>query len=118
MSGAPHPASPKRPFVSSLRTRKAVIRLAPPEATDVLTIRVEMLDVWDAVVLEVLPTDQVLEVKTRALQALDPAAEIIDEYVLKLRGWDILDEGQSLADAGVINGSILLLTHRRRRPVR
>jgi len=38
--------------------------------------------------------------------------------VLKLRGWEILDENASLAEAGVVDGSILLMTYRRRRPVR
>jgi len=33
-------------------------------------------------------------------------------------GWEVLDEAASLADVGVIDGSILLLTFRRRRPVR
>ena len=41
-----------------------------------------------------------------------------EDFVVKLRGWEILDEAASLADAGVIDGSILLMTHRRRRPVR
>ena len=52
-----------------------------------------------------------------ALAALLPAA---DEkgYVMKLRGWEVLDEGQSVADVGAIDGSIFLLTNRRRRPVR
>ena len=36
----------------------------------------------------------------------------------KLRGWEVLDEGASLADAGATDGSIFLLTHRRRRPVK
>jgi hypothetical protein len=41
-----------------------------------------------------------------------------EDFVFKLRGWEILDEVVSHADAGVIDGSILLLTHRRRRAVR
>ena len=54
------------------------------------------------------------------LEALYPEAtgELHADFVVKLRGWEILDEGASLADAGVIDGSILLLTFRRRRPVR
>jgi hypothetical protein len=106
------------PFVANLRSRKSVIRLAPKDA-EAITIRVEMPEVWDVVRMEVLPTDQVLEVKTRALQALYTGeSENVDAFVVKLRGWEILDEMTSLADAGVIDGSILLLTHRRRRPVR
>jgi hypothetical protein len=105
------------PFPTSLRARKETIRLAPPDAT-AITIRVEMPEVWDVVRMEVLPSDQVLEVKTRALEALYPEAEFTDDFVVKLRGWEILDETMSLADAGVIDRSILLVTHRRRRPVR
>ena len=39
-------------------------------------------------------------------------------FVLKLRGWEVLDERSSLKDAGVVDGSILLLAYRRRRAVR
>jgi hypothetical protein len=104
------------PFVSNLRSRKSVIRLAPQDA-QAITIRVEVPEVWDVVRMEVMPGDQVLEVKTRALEALVPG-EAAEEFVVKLRGWEILDEMVSLVDAGVIDGSILLMTYRRRRPVR
>jgi hypothetical protein len=105
------------PFPASLRARKETIRLAP-DGVPAITIRVEMPDVWDVVRIEVLPSDQVLEVKTRALEALFPEAQFTDDFVMKLRGWEILDETMSLSDAGVIDLSILLVTHRRRRPVR
>jgi hypothetical protein len=105
------------PFVSNLRSRKSIIRLAP-QGGDAITIRVEMPEVWDVVRMEVLPTDQVLEVKTKALEALYPQASDLENYVVKLRGWEILDEMQSLAAAGAIDGSILLLTSRRKHPVR
>jgi len=108
----------KAPFVSNLRARKSTITLAPEGAADAITIRVEMPEVWDVVRIVVLPTDSVLEVKQRALAALYPESDVLEEFVLKLRGWVVLDEMASLADAGVVNGSILLLTHRRRRPVR
>ena len=104
------------PFVSNLRSRKSIIRLAPNDV-QAITIRVEMPEVWDVVRMEVLPSDEVLVVKTRALDALMPGADV-SEMVVKLRGWEILDETQSLADAGAIDGSILLMTNRRRRPVR
>ena len=107
------------PFVTNLRSRKSTITLASEGSADAITIRVEMPEVWDVVRIVVLPTDAVIEVKQRALDALYPeGASIVDEYVLKLRGWVVLDEFQSLADAGVIDGSILLLTNRRRRPVK
>jgi len=111
--------SAKAPFVTNLRSRAEPINLAPSDATDAITIRVEMAEVWDVVRIVVLPTDSVLEVKQHALEALYPEGTAVpDDFVVKLRGWVVLDEFQSLTGAGVINGSILLLTHRRRRPVR
>jgi hypothetical protein len=105
------------PFVTTLRSRPSTIHLAE-EGADAITIRVEMPEVWDVVAIVVPPTEPVVVVKVRALQALFPEAEHHEDFVLKLRGWEILDEAASLADAGVIDGSILLMTHRRRRPVR
>jgi hypothetical protein len=104
-------------FVSQLRARPSTIRLVPPGAQG-LTIRVEVPEVWDAVRMVVGPREPVLTVKVRALEALFPEAELHSDFVLKLRGWEILDESAPLADVGVADGSILLLTHRRRRPVR
>lgn len=105
------------PFVTTLRTRGATIRLAP-SGQPAITVRVEMAEVWDVVRIEVLPGDQVLEVKKHALEALYPEYNVLDDFMVKLRGWEILDETQSLADAGVIDGSILLVTFRRRRAVK
>jgi hypothetical protein len=105
------------PFVTQLRSRPSTIHLAP-EGVDAITIRVQMPEVWDVIAIVVAPTEPVLAVKVRALEALFPEAQLHQDFVLKLRGWEILDEAASLADAGVIDGSILLLTHRRRRPVR
>jgi hypothetical protein len=105
------------PFVASLRARPSTIQIAP-EGTDSITIRVEMPEVWDVVRVVALPSQSVVEVKLRAIEALFPETEFHEELVLKLRGWEILDENVSLADAGVVDGSILLMTYRRRRPVR
>jgi hypothetical protein len=105
------------PFVTTLRSRKTEIRLAP-QGSDAITIRVEMPEVWDVVAIVVSPNEPVVAVKQAALEALFPEAQMHQDFVVKLRGWEILDEAESLAGAGVINGSILLLTHRRRRAVR
>ena len=105
------------PFVAGLRARRSTIRLAA-EGTPAITIRVEMPEVWDVVRIVAPPTEPVLAVKVCALEALFPEAEMHQDFVLKLRGWEILDEAAPLASAGVIDGSILLLTHRRKRPVR
>ena len=106
-----------QPFVSQLRARSSTIRLLPQGAQGI-TIRVEMPEVWDAVRIVTAAREQLLTIKVRALEALFPEAELHNDFVLKFRGWDILDEASPLADLGIENGSILLLTHRRRRPVR
>jgi hypothetical protein len=106
------------PFVTTLRSRRNSICLT--EGAGAITIRVEMPEVWDVVRVQVAATEPVLAVKVAALDALYPeaSAELHGDFVLKFRGWEVLDESATLADLGVINGSILLLTHRRRRPVR
>jgi hypothetical protein len=104
-------------FVTNLRTRRSTIRLAP-EGAAAITIRVEMPEVWDVVRMVVPLAEPVLAMKIAALEALFPEAEHHQDFVLKFRGWEILDEAAPLGDAGIVDGSILLLTHRRRRPVR
>jgi len=106
------------PFVASLRTPPSTIRIAPPEGADTITIRVEMPEVWDVVRMVAAPSQPAVEVKLRAIEALCPEVEFHEELVLKLRGWEVLDENASLAEVGVVDGSILLMTYRRRRPVR
>lgn len=104
-------------FVSQLRARTATIKLTPGTAASV-TIRVEMPEVWDAVRIVLSPREPLLTVNVRALEALFPEAEMHSDFVLKFRGWEILDEAAPLSDLGIGDGAILLLTHRRRRPVR
>jgi hypothetical protein len=104
------------PFVTTLRARNSTISIAP-EGAQVITIRVEMPEVWDVVRIVASPTQPVIDVKTAALAALHPEGTP-DEMVVKLRGWEILDEAASLADSGIVDGSILVMMFRRRRPVR
>ena len=52
------------------------------------------------------------------LDALYPGGANPEEYVVRLRGFEILDENASLVAAGIQDGSILLLVYRRRQPVR
>jgi hypothetical protein len=104
-------------FVGRIRSRPEAIRLAP-EGAPSITVRVQMPEVWDVVRFEVAPTDSVLNLKDRALAALAPGSRYPEDFVLKLRGWEVLDEAAPLAEVGVRDGSILLLTSRRKRPVR
>ena len=105
------------PFVTQLRARGDTLQLAP-EGAATITVRVEMPEVWDTIRAEVSPEQQVITLKERALAALYPSADTAEEFVLKLRGWEVLDESATIAASGAIDGSIYLLTFRRRRPVR
>jgi hypothetical protein len=106
------------PFVAQLRTRGKTIELASPNGP-AITVRVEMPEVWDVVRVNASPDERAVTVKRRALELLMPGAELRDDdYVLKLNGWEVLDETASLAATGAVDGSIFLVTGRRRRPVR
>jgi hypothetical protein len=105
------------PFVAQVRSRPGAITLGAPGA-ETITVRVQLAEAWDVVRVVTPPSESVLSVKVRALEALDSGAESPAEFVVKLAGFEVLDEQASLADAGVIDGSILLVARRRRVPVR
>jgi len=105
-----------RPFVSELRTRHGALRIGNGAPT--MTLRVESAEVWDAVIVETTPSAPVSQLKRAAVTALLGAKASPDEFVLKLRGFEVLNEDVSLAEAGAVDGSIFLVAYRRRRPVR
>ncbi|HEV8363762.1 MAG TPA: hypothetical protein VGQ52_09595 [Gemmatimonadaceae bacterium] len=106
--------------VSTLRARPNLVRLGTDgHAADAIVVRAQVPEVWDAVRIQAPRGATVLEVKRRALAELVPdEASDSEEYVVKLRGFEVLDETLSLDEAGVRDGSTLLITGRRRRPVR
>ena len=106
-----------QPFVAQLRARGDTIDLVRTPGAPRITVRVEMPEVWDTVKIDVSPSEIVSVVVSAALEQLDPAAHARD-LVLKLRGFEVLNEQQSLAEVGARDGSCFLLTSRRRRPVR
>jgi hypothetical protein len=106
------------PFVSQLRAARAPIKLAEAAEADTITIRVEVAELWDAVRVIARPETPVAELKQRVVAEFFPSHQYPEDFVLKFRGWEILDENGSLKDCGIVNGSILLLGYRRRRPVR
>jgi hypothetical protein len=83
-----------------------------------MTLRVEVPEVWDVVRFEVTPSTPAAALKQRALEALVPDFSSPDEWVLKLRGFEILDERVPLSETGASNGSTFLITRRRRQPVK
>jgi hypothetical protein len=114
MSALIRATSPR--FVNNLRARRGTIDLS--RGAESITIRVECPDVWDTVRIRAASTEPVESIKRAAIEALTPEVELSDDLVLKLRGWEILDERATLGECGAIDGSIFLMTYRRRRPVR
>ena len=106
------------PFVTQLRARPGVLTVGDTSSGQVLHLRVEMPEVWDTVRIDAPANEPVLAVKVHALQALCPGALFHDDYFIKLRGNEIFDETVTLQQAGALDGSIFLVTHKRRRPVR
>ncbi|HSA56002.1 MAG TPA: EsaB/YukD family protein [Gemmatimonadaceae bacterium] len=111
------PVAASRPFVTELRSRPGTVRLGTG-TEPVITVRVQMPEVWDTVRVEAPADTAVATLKHRALELLVPDAAHPEDYVTKLRGFEVLDESQSLAAAGARDGSIFLVHGRRRRPVR
>ena len=105
------------PFVSQLRSRPGVLRLGA-DGQARITVRVQLLEAWDVLRVETPATERVGALKAEALAALQPNGDPADVFVLKLNGYEILDENVSVADTGAKNGSTFLVTYRRRRPVR
>ena len=105
------------PLVNQFRSRPGVVRIGT-DGQPRISLRVQVPEVWDVVRIETPASEPVATVKTQALAALYPEAESSDAFVMKLNGFEVLDESVSVADSGATSGSTFLLTHRRRRPVR
>lgn len=105
------------PFVSELRTTDDVIRVGGGDGS-VLHLRVQAAELWDTLRVDAPGSASVLSVKTAALDVFFPVGYNADEFVVKLRGFEILDETASLDASGVKDGSTLLVSSRRRRPIK
>jgi hypothetical protein len=108
-----------RPWVSRLRARGGTLVVGDAaEGSARWTVRVEVPEVWDTVRVSVPPGEPLLAVKVMALAALMPDAAFHDDFVVKLHGAEVRDENAPVSAAGARDGSIFVLTARRRRPVR
>ena len=105
------------PFVSELRTSDDVVKVGGTDG-DTFHLRVQAAELWDALRVDASPSTSVETVKKAALTRFFPDGESIKDFVVKLRGFEILDEKATLAAAGAKDGSTLLLSRRRRRPVK
>lgn len=104
------------PFVTDLRNTGEPIVLGSGDG-EVYHLRVQAAELWDMVRIDAPASATVAAVKNAALESFYPEANAAD-HVAKLRGFEILDEDRSLESAGIRDGSTILLTLRRRRPVR
>jgi hypothetical protein len=83
-----------------------------------MNVRVQLLEAWDRKTFEVAPETPVAALKRDALTAFGLTSAEPADYVVKLRGWEVLGEQGSVAESGARDGSTYLLTLRRRRAVR
>ena len=104
------------PFVSSLRTQGEPIALGTPSGSD-LHLRAQVLEAWDAIRIDANPAASVKSLKQLALKKLYPDGRDENQYVVKLNGFEVLDEDAPISSTAARNGSIFVITDRRRRPV-
>jgi hypothetical protein len=81
-------------------------------------VRVMVTDVWDQVFLPVEPTTTVLQLKKEALGKALRRRVPPEEYVVKFRGAELLDEAATLAAIGAGPSAPFIVLPRRRQPVR
>ena len=103
-------------FVNSLRTRGQPFKVGAPSDKPIC-LRAQVLEAWDAIPIEANPSVSVRSLKQLALRELYPDVQHDDEYVVKLNGFEILDEDAPISSTAARNGSTFLVTDRRRRPV-
>jgi hypothetical protein len=83
-----------------------------------MNLRVQLLERWDRMDFDVKPDTSVATLKRDALNAFGLADAVPSDYVVKLRGWEVLGEQGSIAESGARDGSTYLISYRRRRAVR
>ncbi len=106
------------PFVTEIRTSDdEVIRVGGGNGS-VMHLRVQVAELWDTVRVDASGLTTLAEVKDAALEAFFPHRVQSSEFIAKLRGFEILNENDTLEQSGVRDGSTILLARRRRRPVK
>lgn len=105
------------PFVTELRTSDDVLSVGGGIGT-IFHLRVQAAELWDTIRVDAPSSTSVESVKRAALEHFFPDGAAANDFVVKLRGFEILSESASLEASGARDGSTLLLARRRRRPVR
>jgi hypothetical protein len=104
------------PFVNGIRAQGDPLKLGSGSGS-VLHLRAQVLEAWDAIRIDADPSASVRSLKDLALKELYPDVRGNDEFMVKLHGFEILDENAPISSTAARNGSIFLITDRRRRPV-
>jgi len=105
-----------RPFVNGLRTQGHSFKLGASTGP-ILQLRAQVLEAWDAIRIDADPSASVKSLKQLALRELYPDSRHEGEYMVKLHGFEVLDEDAPISSTAAKNGSIFLITDRRRRAV-
>lgn len=85
--------------------------------TGVVPVRIKVAPNWDEVHLELPADTPISELKRRALE-MSFVFDDPEQFIVKYRGAQLLNEGESLAQAGVVKNAPLIVLNRRRQPVR
>ena len=83
-----------------------------------ITVRVQIPELWDAITVRCAEGTSCRALKQAVLDAFGEHHHAADEYVLKLRGFEVLDDHVPVTVAGARDGSTFLLSFRLKRPVR
>lgn len=103
--------------VNLLRARPGVVALGA-DGAGAITVRVQIPELWDAVAVRCGADTSCRALKQAVLDAFGERHHPASDYVLKLRGFEVLDESAPVSAAGAREGSTFLMTYRHRRPVR
>ncbi len=87
-------------------------------APERLALRVTLGDTWDVADLAASPDESVGSLKVRALAASRVDAARAGAYEVKVGGVRLHDESRTLREAGLKDGSAIIVQARRRRAVR
>lgn len=85
--------------------------------TGAMAVRVKVEDTWDEVFLQLPDGTPLSELKRQALE-LTHVSRNPAEYLIKFRGAAVSDESRTLAQAGLVPNSAVIILAKRRRPIR
>ena len=83
-----------------------------------MKVRVQLYEKWDRMSFDVNPESPVASLKRDALAEFGLNTALAADYEIKLNGWEIRSELESVTASGAKDGSTFLVAYRRRKAVR